>query len=410
MNKKILVLGLVGIFMLTGFTTVSAIKIENQQVETLNDLPDLKISLKSPEPGLITVILENIADVPAVIPTHDDYMIFELTIYKVYNFGGEEFEWNSWFVGNRANWPEDQFGEELPPHYYREFTYDMLKGKPWFQGDNFILRAKVWADNPIVQSLPGWIDEVDDWYNNYAELDFETEPRSRNLAIDNPLSKTKVSVPTNDKESIFENLEFRHDDGEMDESVHLRMGLDRACKQFTIPIEVIRNVLTAKLWVYAKSDGIMGDPFNNLDIDINEPDTPFFIRIIPLEDFPANKFAWKSFKIPFPKSSLGHCVLPEIPPWAESQKFYIDGDGEKNEDNLFIGIDTDNDFDKSSWTANGIGGGVEECNGELMMYLTLTYVNSKSRSVNHPFLVKLFKTFPIIERLLPIFTEIINIY
>ena len=206
MRKKILVLGLVGIFMLTGFTTVSAIKIENQEVETLNDLPDLKVSLKSPEPGVITVVLENIADVPAVLPTRDSYKLFELIIFKVYN----EFEWNSWHVTVKANWPEDQFDEELPPHYYREFTFDMLKGKPWFQGNNFILRAKVWCDRETFSEifLPGWIDEVDDWYNNYAELDFETEPRTRNRAVSNPLTKIFESVPTNNKESILETLEF----------------------------------------------------------------------------------------------------------------------------------------------------------------------------------------------------------
>jgi len=234
-------------------------------------------------------------------------------------------------------------------------------------------------------------------------------------AITTSTQKTDEQNLTVDDKDGLEILNFRHDDGEMDDSYNIQWEDDNVVKLFCVSSEIIANTISADLWIYGKADGQRGSYKKDyLILDPGYPDIEIpidNIKFIPHELFDEEEFSWKSIKIPCPRLLLTDFTwgLDEYHP-----RFQIESDTERYKDNLIVGIDKDNDEDKSTWDRHDIWGKMGdhtwECDGELMIYLSITYLDSKSRSVNFPFLQRLFKSAPILEKLLPLFTEVLNIY
>ena len=155
MNKKIICIGIVSLFLLTGLTAVSA-------VTANNGLPDLKISLSSTKRGEYTVTIENIGDAPAVVPG-PKVMICEVHVYRPLGILHDEKIYLYGILDDPL---------ELSVGYHEEATFDNL---PLTDSTCTI---KAWVDKNSGY-LPNGVIEESDEGNNYAEMEIQGKSLSR---------------------------------------------------------------------------------------------------------------------------------------------------------------------------------------------------------------------------------------
>ena len=110
------------------------------------------------------------------------------------------------------------------------------------------------------------------------------------------------------------------------------------------------------MWIYARADG---EDLKNSSHKItanNKSDCT--ILFDPIGTF-GYSYGWKSFDIPL------DWLTPDAPTFS-----VVDAYTSKEVNDLIIGIDTENDYDRSQWKeSSGSLPPVGDCEGELMMVL-----------------------------------------
>ena len=186
MRKKMLAIAIISMFLLTGFSVVSAAKIVKPEAKTLDELPDLKISLSSPKKGVIIATVENLADVEGVKedPCSDPFICY-LMIDRVYNIDGQEFVlWYDNMVIEMYSWVNA--GHGIPANFYKEYEFDRF---PTYLGigPSFKLRITAYTDCYHGGEF-SYIVESDE-SNNHAEIEIAPAGlKSRTKIIQSPLS------------------------------------------------------------------------------------------------------------------------------------------------------------------------------------------------------------------------------
>ena len=124
--------------------------------------------------------------------------------------------------------------------------------------------------------------------------------------------------------------------------------------------EFIEKASSVKLWIYATADG---EDLKNSShkITVNNKSS-CTILFDPIDTF-GYSYGWKSFNI-----TLDWLI-------AETNTIsVVDAYTSKQINDLIIGIDTENDYDRSQWKeSSGSLPPAEECEGELMMVLQFIF-------------------------------------
>ncbi|UCG70681.1 MAG: hypothetical protein JSV09_06605, partial [Thermoplasmata archaeon] len=151
----------------------------------------------------------------------------------------------------------------------------------------------------------------------------------------------------------------RFDDNERDASVLLDFRDDWAEKILTID-ESISNIDTATLWVYGKARDDIERTGDSHYLLVNHVRHIYFNPNVEFSDPVENEnwWVWISFDIPTSWLNQGSNIFK-----------ICDGFSQWTERNLYIGIDTDNNYEASNILQNKV-----QLDGELMIYLKLTFV------------------------------------
>jgi len=153
MKRKIISIAIISMFLLTGLSAVSAINIIEPKVETQEELPDLKISIRSEKNGEIIVTMDNDADVPAIWdPCAHGENIATLDVYFIVNIQGKEVEIDR--GSETLAWYKK---EGIPAHWHQEVKVDWL---PNIKG--YKIKCVAWIDGKYIN----WIEESNETNNN----------------------------------------------------------------------------------------------------------------------------------------------------------------------------------------------------------------------------------------------------
>lgn len=176
---------------------------------------------------------------------------------------------------------------------------------------------------------------------------------------------------------------IRDDDGTNEDSVDLDNHYDRAIKYLVIPPEYIGRIKSAKLYIYGQSFGEISSG-NSHQLDLNNA----YVKFNTYDYFKSDEFNWGYIKIIQPwllKSGVNIIEIKQVA-GSSSNRF------------LRIGIDQDNDFDRSKWWSRDSDTEPtttpEECDGELMIYLELNLIRERPKIFSN-----IFDIFPILNRL-----------
>jgi hypothetical protein len=153
---------------------------------------------------------------------------------------------------------------------------------------------------------------------------------------------------------------IRDDNGSEESTVMLDNSTDEVLKNLDVDSDYLEKASSAKLWIYAKADG--EDMENSSHkITVNN-DSKYVIFFDPMATF-GDSYGWQSFDIELEWLTLGNNTFSVVDAYTTDR-----------ENNLLIGIDTENDHDMSQWKeASGSLPPADECEGELMMVLQLFY-------------------------------------
>lgn len=153
---------------------------------------------------------------------------------------------------------------------------------------------------------------------------------------------------------------IRYDNGSFESTVMLDNSTDEVLKTFIVDSEYLEQASSAKLWIYAKADG---EDLENLSHKItvnNESKNSFLFD--PIDTF-GYSYCWQSFTIELDWLTSGSNTFSVVDAFT----------GDK-ENNLIIGVDTENDDDMSQWKeSSGVLPPADECEGELTMVLELFF-------------------------------------
>jgi len=154
---------------------------------------------------------------------------------------------------------------------------------------------------------------------------------------------------------------IRDDNGTMENEVFLDDKLDEVKKYLTLCDYHLEGASNAKLWIYGKESGnFKAGSSHRITVNDNKSCTINFNSIDKFD----SEFGWQSFNI-----SLNWLT-------AGSNNFsVIDAYSKSNDNNLLIGIDTENDYNRSQWKENSKDPmpPTGNCTGELMMVLEFKY-------------------------------------
>ena len=153
---------------------------------------------------------------------------------------------------------------------------------------------------------------------------------------------------------------IRYDNGSFESTVMLDNSTDEVLKTFIVDSEYLEQASSAKLWIYAKADG---EDLENLSHKItvnNESKNSFLFD--PIATF-GYSYCWQSFTIELDWLTSGSNIFSVVDAFTSDK-----------ENNLIIGVDTENDDDMSQWKeSSGSLPSADECEGELTMVLQLFF-------------------------------------
>ena len=148
----------------------------------------------------------------------------------------------------------------------------------------------------------------------------------------------------------------RDDNGTKESTVTLDNSTDEALKTFEVNPEFIEKASSAKLWIYARADGEDSENSSH-KITVNN-NSSCTILFDPIGTF-GYSYGWQSFNITL------DWFIEKYNTFSVVDAYTI-----KDVNDLIIGIDTENDCNRSQWKeSSGSLPSAGDCEGELMMVL-----------------------------------------